>query len=251
MAGLFFGSLTDIALMEERCLASRVPANPGLGHISTIPRYLHFIIEVLYCSPVRTSSQRRVIEFIRKQGLARPRELAALGVPRMVLSELTRVGVLRRHGRGLYSVADEDMSEHRSLAEVAKRVPKGVFCLLSALRFHDLTVQNPHEIWIAIEGRAWLPKIDCPPLRVFRFTGKAWSEGVEHSVIDGVEVAVTNVAKTVADCFKFRNKIGLDVALEALHDAWRKRKLNSDELWHYAEVCRVLKVIRPYLETLP
>ena len=200
---------------------------------------------------MRTSSHKRVIEFIRKQGLARSRELTALRVPRTVLSELTRSGVLRRNGRGLYSVADDEMSEHRSLAEVAKRVPKGVFCLLSALRFHDLTVQNPHEIWIAIEGRAWKPKIDYPPLRVFRFTGKAWSEGIERLVVDGVEVAVTNVAKTVADCFKFRNKVGLDVALEALHDAWRKRKLNTDELWHYAEICRVLKVIRPYLVTLP
>ena len=196
-------------------------------------------------------SQKRVVEFIRKQGVVRPRELAALGVARTVLSELTRSGILRRDGRGLYSVADDEMSEHRSLAEVAKRVPKGVFCLLSALRFHDLTVQNPHEIWIAIEGRAWKPKIDYPPLRVFRFTGKSWSEGVERTIIDGVEIAVTNVAKTVADCFKFRNKVGLDVAMEALHDAWRNRKLNTDELWHYAEVCRILKVIRPYLETLP
>jgi predicted transcriptional regulator of viral defense system len=200
---------------------------------------------------MRIGSHKRVIEFIRAQGLARPRELARLGVPRTVLSELSRQGVLRRHGRGLYSVAKDDMSEQRSLAEVAKRVPKGVFCLLSALRFHDLTVQNPREIWIAIEGRAWKPKLDSPALRVFRFTGKAWSEGVERAVVDGVEVAVTNVAKTVADCFKFRNKVGLDVALEALHDAWRKRKLNTDELWHYAEICRVLKVIRPYLETLP
>jgi predicted transcriptional regulator of viral defense system len=200
---------------------------------------------------MRTSSRQRVVEFIRKQSLARPRELAALGVSRAALSELTRSGVLHRQGRGLYSVAEAEMSEHRSLAEVAKRVPKGVFCLLSALRFHDLTVQNPHEVWIAIEGRAWKPKLDNPPLRVFRFTGKAWSEGVDHPVIDGVNAAVTNVAKTVADCFKYRNKVGLDVALEALHDAWRKRKLNIDELWRYAEYCRVLKVIRPYLETLP
>ena len=200
---------------------------------------------------MRTISQQRIIELIRKQGIARPRDLAVSGVRRTELVELLAAGILRRESRGLYALADSEMSEHRSLAEVAKRVPAGVICLLSALRFHELTVQNPHEIWIAIEGRAWKPKFAQPPLRVFRFTGKAWSEGVEHPVVDGVAIAVTSVAKTVADCFKFRNKVGLDVALEALQDAWRQRKLDLDELWHYAEICRVLKVIRPYLETLP
>src|SRR5665213_323970 len=140
---------------------------------------------------MQTRSHKRVIELIRKQGVIRSREVAPMRISRAILSELTRSGVLRRDGRGLYSLVNDEMSEHRSLAEVAKRVPKSVVCLLSALRFHNLTVQNPHEIWIAIEGRAWKPLVDNPPVRVFRFTGKAWSEGVEHHVIDGVPVAVT------------------------------------------------------------
>jgi len=199
---------------------------------------------------MRSVPRQRIVKLVRKAGIARPRELAALGVSRLALAELVSAGVLRRDGRGLYSLANGKMTEHRSLAEVAKQIPKGVVCLLSALRFHGLTVQSPHEVWIAIEGSSWKPHLDYPPVRVFRFTGRAWSEGVEHHIVDGVTVAVTSVAKTVADCFKFRNKVGLDVALEALHDAWRKKKLNTDELWHQAEVCRVLKVVRPYLDTL-
>ncbi len=195
-------------------------------------------------------SHKQVVQFVRKAGIARPRELSALGVSRAALSNMVSAGLLRRDGRGLYSAPDAELTEHHSFAEVAKKIPEGVICLLSALRFHDLTVQNPHEVWVALEGRSWQPKLDYPPLRVFRFSGTAWSEGVERHIIDGVQVRVTNVAKTIADCFKFRNKIGLDVALEALEDAWRKKKLNTDELWHYAEVCRVLRVVRPYLDTL-
>ena len=197
-----------------------------------------------------TVSRNSIVDFVRQAGIARPRELAALGVTRVALAGLVEAGDLRRDGRGLYSVADGDMSEHRTLAEVAKRIPGGVICLLSALRFHDLTVQNPHEVWVAIQGQSWKPRFEYPPVRVFRFTGKAWNEGVERHTIDGVSVAITNVDKTVADCFKFRNKIGLSVALEALQDAWRKKKLNTDEFWHFAEVCRVLSIVRPYLDTL-
>ncbi|MFN0166984.1 MAG: type IV toxin-antitoxin system AbiEi family antitoxin domain-containing protein [Bryobacteraceae bacterium] len=200
---------------------------------------------------MRTVPRELIVEFVRQAGIARPRDLAQFGATRVALAQLVSAGVLCRQGRGLYSVANGEMTEHRSLAEMAKRIPQGVVCLLSALRFHDLTVQNPHEVWVAIEGRAWKPRLDYPPVRVFRFSGKAWSEGVERHTVDGVPVAVTSVAKTIADCFKFRNKVGLEVALEALHDAWKKKKLKTDDLWHYAEVCRVLNVVRPYLDTLP
>jgi len=199
---------------------------------------------------VGTRSRNNIVEFVRQAGIARPRELASLGATRVALATLVKSGDLRRDGRGLYSVANGDMTEHRTLAEVAKRIPRGVICLLSALRFHGLTVQNPHEVWVAIKGQSWKPQFEYPPVRVFRFTGKAWIEGVERHTVDGVLVAVTCVEKTVADCFKFRNKLGLSVALEALQDAWRQRKLNTDKFWHYAEVCRVLNVVRPYLETL-
>jgi predicted transcriptional regulator of viral defense system len=125
-----------------------------------------------------------------------------------------------------------------------------VVCLLSALRLHELTTQSPYEVWLAIPNNARAPRIDYPPIRVVRFSGAALSEGIEERKIDGVTVRFTNVPKTIADCFKYRNKIGLDVALEALHEAWNSKRCQMDELWHYASICRVSNVIRPYLESL-
>ena len=136
------------------------------------------------------------------------------------------------------------------LAEVARRVPKGVVCLLSALRFHGLSTQAPFEVWLAIENKAITPKLDYPPLRIVRFSGAALTEGVEEHVVDDVTVRITCIAKTVADCFKYRNKIGLDVALEALREAWHEKRMTSDDLWRYAKVCRVANVMRPYLDSL-
>ena len=129
--------------------------------------------------------------------------------------------------------------------------PRGVVCLLSALRFHALTTQAPFEVWLAIPKSARVPKAGYPPLRIVRFSGIALTEGIEDHIVDGVPVRVTSVAKTVVDCFKYRNKIGLDVALEALHEAWRAKRVTMDELWHFAAMCRVANVMRPYLESLP
>jgi predicted transcriptional regulator of viral defense system len=134
--------------------------------------------------------------------------------------------------------------------EVAKLAPQAVVCLLSALRFHDLTTQSPFDVWIAIDRKAWRPRIDYPPLRVFRFSGAALTEGVETHSIDGVRVRVYSPAKTVADCFKYRNKIGLDVALEALRDTWRSRRATMDDLVRFSRICRVGHVMRPYLDSL-
>jgi predicted transcriptional regulator of viral defense system len=155
-----------------------------------------------------------------------------------------------RIGRGLYALPKRPVSAHGTLAEVARRVPKGVVCLLSALRFHGLTTQAPFEVWLAIENKAIAPKLEYPPLRIVRFSGPALTEGVEEHFVDGVAVRITSIAKTVADCFKYRNKIGLDVALEALHEAWRGKRMTSEDLWHYAKVCRVDNVMRPYLDSL-
>ena len=143
-----------------------------------------------------------------------------------------------------------EVSAHGSLAEVARRVPKGVVCLLSALRFHGLTTQAPFEVWLAIENKSLAPKLDFPPLRIVRFSGAALTEGVEEQVVDGVTIRITGVAKTVADCFKYRNKIGLDVALEALREAWHEKRMTSDDIWRYAKICRVANVMRPYLDSL-
>lgn len=192
----------------------------------------------------------QVLALARKFGILRPRELDRYGIPRKYVYRLERDGKLRRVGRGLYALPDAEPGENRSLAEAAKRVPSGVICLLSALRFHELTTQAPFEVWIAIEQKAWRPRVDYPPLRIVRFSGTALEEGIEKHVIEGVPVSVFSPAKTVADCFKYRNKIGLDVAIEALRECLRARRCSIDDLWHYAGVCRVRNVIRPYLEAL-
>ena len=192
----------------------------------------------------------KLLELVRAQGLLRPHDLAPLGIPRVALTRAVRRGQLERVGRGLYGLVARPVSAHGTLAEVACRVPKGVVCLLSALRFHDLTTQAPFEVWLAIDNKAATPKLDYPPLRLVRFSGAALTEGVEEHVVDGVTVRVTGVAKTVADCFKYRNKIGLDVALEALRDAWNGKRMTSDQIWHYAKIDRVANVMRPYLESL-
>lgn len=192
----------------------------------------------------------QVLDLARKFGILRPRELDRYGIPRKYVYRLERDGKLQRVGRGLYVLPDAGPGENRSLAEAAKRVPSGVICLLSALRFHELTTQAPFEVWMAIGQKAWRPRVDYPPLRIVRFSGTALEEGIEKHVIEGVPVSVFSPAKTVADCFKYRNKIGLDVAIEALRECLRARRCSIDDLWHYAAVCRVRNVIRPYLEAL-
>lgn len=168
----------------------------------------------------------------------------------MTLSTLTRQGKLTRLSRGLYALPERAASEHATLAEVASKHPNALVCLLSALQFHGLTTQSPFEVWVAIANKARAPKMDYPPLRIVRFSGDALTAGVEEHHVDGVTVRVTSVAKTVADCFKYRNKIGLDVALEALREAWSAKRVKMDDLWQYAQVCRVANVMRPYLESL-
>jgi len=200
--------------------------------------------------PDMDTTAERLIDLARSQGLIRPCDLAPLGIPRVSLTRAVRRGLLERIGRGLYGLPGREVSAHGSLAGVGRRVPKGVVCLLSALRFHGLTTQNPFEVWLAIENKALAPKLDYPPLRIVRFSGEAFTEGVEEHVVDSVTIRVTGVAKTVADCFKYRNKIGLDIALEALREAWHEKRMSSDDIWRYAKVCRVANVMRPYLDSL-
>ncbi|EIL98255.1 transcriptional regulator [Rhodanobacter thiooxydans] len=180
----------------------------------------------------------------------RSSELATQGVPRMQLSRWVAEGKLQRLGRGLYALPDYAPNQHASLVEVASPAPRVVFCLLTALRFHELTTQAPFEVWIAIGNKEHPPRLPYPKLRVHRFSPASLHYGVEEHRVDGAKLRVTDVAKTVADCFKFRNKIGLDVALEALRDAVQGRRTNMDEIWRAATVCRVAAVMRPYLESL-
>lgn len=182
--------------------------------------------------------------------MVRPRDLDAHGIPRIYLTRLVRRGLLERVGRGLYTLPDAEVSEHHSLAGAAKQVPHGVVCLLSALRFHELTTQNPFEVWMALHHKAWSPRSEALPLRIVRMSGAAFDSGVESHQIEGVTVRVYGAAKTVADCFKFRSKVGLDVAMEALRDYRRAYPAGMDDLWRYAKICRVSNVIRPYLEAL-
>jgi predicted transcriptional regulator of viral defense system len=188
----------------------------------------------------------RVLQIARRKGMFRLSETTAAGVHPEHVRRLIRTGQLQRLGRGLYALPSLEPSEHHSLAEIAKRVPKGVFCLLTALRFHGLGTQNPREVWLAVNRRAGIPRVDFTPVRVVRISGAALSTGIDEQEIEGVRVRVTSPARTVVDCFKFRNKIGIDVAVEALRDYRRLRKGTADELWRQAERLRMTKVIRPY-----
>jgi predicted transcriptional regulator of viral defense system len=194
--------------------------------------------------------KQKIIELARQMGLIRPRDVEALGIHREYLLRLYRNGDLTRVGRGLYALADAQTSESLSLAEVAKRAPSAVICLISALEFHNLTTQIAHNVWIAIENKKWEPTFQYPPLEIVRLTGRAFSFGIEEHEVDRVPVKIYSPAKTVADCFKFRNKVGLDIALEALRETWRTRKVTMDEFWEAAKVCRVANVMRPYLEAI-
>lgn len=193
---------------------------------------------------------QRIMHYIGQHGIVRPRDIEAIGLPREYLLRLHRQGRVIRSGRGLYSLPDAAVTERHSYAEVARRVPGSVFCLLSALAFHEITTQSPASVWIALPKGARRPAISTPSLRVVRLSGPSLTEGIENHRVEGVPIRVYSVAKTIAECFKFRNKVGLDVAIEALKDALREKKATVNEIYLYAKVCRVSNVIRPYMEAL-
>ena len=197
-----------------------------------------------------TKPIERAMQYVRRKGIVRPRDLEALGITREYLLRHYRQGKLSRTGRGIYTLPDAAVTGRHSYAEVAKRVPEAVLCLLSALTFHELTTQSPAAVWIALGKGARKPAILSPSLRVVRLTEPSLSEGVEKHTVEGVPVRVYSAAKTVADCFKFRNKIGLDIAIEALKDCLRQKKATINDIYRYAKICRVSNVIRPYMESL-
>ncbi len=192
----------------------------------------------------------QALAFFKKSGIVRPRDLEMLGISREYIVRLTKLGLVKRIGRGMYVSSEFKPGEHYSLAEAGKKVPNGVVCLLSALSFHGLTTELPFEVWMAMDVKAWTPKSDTVPLRIMRFSKKTLLTGIEEHLLEGVKVRIYNPAKTIADCFKYRNKIGLDVALEGLRECRRRRLCTIDQLWEYARICRVTNVIRPYLESL-
>ncbi len=195
--------------------------------------------------------ESRISALAKHHGVLRPRDVEAAGIPREYLLRLLRRGVVERTGRGLYRISDAPITEHHSLAEVAKRLPNATVCLLSALVFHGITTQVPVEVWVALPRGSRTPRLDNRKLRLVRLAGPALTEGRAEHRIEGVPVMIYSPAKTVADCFKFRNKIGLDVALEGLRECVRQRKATIAEIRRFAEICRVARVIQPYLESLP
>ena len=193
---------------------------------------------------------QKIMQYVGKHGIVRPRDIEAIGLPREYLIRLYRQGRLHRSGRGIYTVPDANVTERHSYAEVAKRIPAAVVCLLSALAFHEITTQSPPSVWIALRKGARKPVFPSPSLRIVRLSGPSLTEGIENHQVEGVPVRVYSAANTVADCFKFRNKIGLDVAIEALKDCLHQKKANVNEIYRSAKVCRVNNVIRPYMEVL-
>jgi len=193
---------------------------------------------------------QRILDLLGQKGMLRASDLDGTGVPRVVLTRMMANGQLQKTGRGIYRLPDCQSSEHESLVTIASKVPQAVFCLLTALQFHELTTQLPRQVWIAMPRGSHTPRIDYPPLKMIQFAGDAYSEGIEIIERDQVKLRVYCVAKTVADCFKHRNKIGLDVALESLKDARAQKKATADDLWRFAKICRVANVMRPYLEAV-
>jgi predicted transcriptional regulator of viral defense system len=191
-----------------------------------------------------------ILALCHTKGLLRPRDLQAAGLPRAALAQMVAQGQLHKLGRGLYAHPARTPDAHEALAEVATRSAHGVVCLISALRFHQIGTQQSPAVWLAIGHKAHPPKLAWPTLQLVRMSGAALEQGIEQVDVNGVPVRVFCLAKTVADCFKYRNKIGLDVALEALREAVLGHRVSMDQLWHYANLCRVERVMRPYLEML-
>ena len=192
----------------------------------------------------------RAIEIARKRGVARTRDFMDAGIPRVYLQRLQKQGRLNRIGHGLYQVEGAVLSGQHSLAEAARTVPHGVVCLLSALQFHGLTTQLPNRVWIMIKPGARASRARSVGLQFTKASGKSFTSGIKHHSIDGVAVPIYEPAKTVADCFKYRSKVGLDVAIEALRDCLNQRKCTPADLWRYAKTCRVDNIMRPYIEAL-
>lgn len=198
----------------------------------------------------KKTQEMKALQLVKAHGILRPKELVERGIPKARLQSLLKKGSVVRLARGLYAANDAELTQWHSLAEAGKKVPSGIVCLLSALQYHGLTTQLPRKVWVALGPSSWKPVGHGLPLEFVRFSGKALTEGIEVRSIEGVKVRLTNPARTVADCFKYRNKVGHDVALEALRDAWRLRKATMNDLWHYAGVCRVTRIMRPYMESL-
>lgn len=197
-----------------------------------------------------TRQRARAFELLADRGMVRLNEFRDVGIAQETVARLAREGAILRLARGLYQLPEAAFDANHSLAEAAKLVPKGIVCLLSATQLHRLTVHTPSAVWLAIDRTARKPRIAYPPLKIVRFSGPAFTLGVQEHAIEGVPVRVTDPARTVVDCFRYRNKIGLDVGLEALREGLRTRRCHPDDLYHYAQAMKAWFVLRPYLEAM-
>lgn len=215
---------------------------------------MHYLyISSAFCYHVGMPAKSHADKLLRlaaEQPAVSARELSAQGISARTVSRMAASGQVRRISRGLYTGAEGSPSVHQSVIEVTRQAPKAVVCLLSALEIHGVGVQAPYEVWIALPAGTHAPKATQVSLRVTRLSAAAFTEGIETVVLDGAQVRIYNVAKTITDCFKLRSKVGLDVALEALREAWQQRKVTMDDLWRYAKVNRMTNVMRPYLEAM-
>lgn len=216
---------------------------------ANVTRFCKLLFCVIWIAAMDTPAAK-ACRLLRRQAVARSHELEAAGVSRTTLAKLVERGTVRRVARGVYSLPDASPDVGHDLARAACQVPGGVVCLLSALRFHRLTTQNPFEVWVAIPPNAWRPAGGGVPIRFIHVARSHLADGVEHHRIEGTKVAITTPAKTVADCFKFRNRIGTDVAIEALREFVQRHPGKIDSLLRHAKIDRVERVIRPYLESL-
>ncbi|WP_170117084.1 type IV toxin-antitoxin system AbiEi family antitoxin domain-containing protein [Phyllobacterium sophorae] len=198
-----------------------------------------------------TTTQRlRALDLLKTRGMLRLKDFVSEGIGPETLARLVREAAVIRAARGLYQLPNINIEAAHALAEAAILVPKGVVCLTSALQYHELTLQMPSAVWMAIDRAAWRPKIDYPPIHFVRFTGWALTEGVERHRIENVDVPITDPARTIVDCFRYRTKVGLDVAMEGLREGLRRRRCTPDQLWQYARRTRVWSVMRPYVEAM-
>lgn len=197
-----------------------------------------------------STQKNRALNLLKTRGMLRLRDFIAEDIEPETLARLVRDNQVVRPARGLYQLSDASIDAAHTLAEAAVLVPKGIICLISALQFHELTLQMPSVLWMAIERTAWKPTISYPPIRFVRFSGWAMTEGVERYSIGSHRARITNPARTIVDCFRYRNKIGIDVAMEGLREGIRRHKCTPDQLWQYGKKARVWTIMRPYVETV-
>lgn len=197
-----------------------------------------------------SAQKTRALDLLKSRGMLRQKDFLSENIDSETLARLVRDNQIVRPARGLYQLPDASIDASHALAEAAILVPKGIVCLISALQFHELTLQMPSAVWMAIDRTAWRPTISYPPIRFVRFSGWAMTEGVKRYSIEACEVPITDSARTIVDCFRYRNKIGIDIAMEGLREGIRRRKCTPDQLWEYGKMAKVWTVMRPYVEVV-